>query len=140
LRDRKGILTGPTVILGYFVLLNFVLIEFYMGTYASGVQIDLVLLSRGLIVDLFFMNLIFLIWRISHRIYFTARIYDWRHGLVAAPRLIVANFVNFFAAIRATHIYFSHVMTGKPLVWDKTAHSYPIKFQHQSDDLVKASS
>jgi adsorption protein B len=150
LRDRKGILTGPTVILGYFVLLNFVLIELYMETYAAGVQIDLVLLSRGLIVDLFFVNLIFLIWRILHRMYFTARIYDWRHGLVAAPRLIVANFVNFFAAVRATHIYFAHVITGKPLVWDKTAHSYPIKLQRnvqaarergcEIDALVEASS
>jgi adsorption protein B len=150
LRDRKGILTGPTVILGYFVLLNFVLIELYMGTYAAGVQIDLELLSRGLIVNLFIVNLIFLIWRILHRMYFTARIYDWRHGLVAAPRLIVANFVNFFAAIRATHIYFSHVITGKPLVWDKTAHSYPIEFQrnaqaartssYEIDDLVEVNS
>ena len=57
---------------------------------------------------------------------FTNMIYDWRHGLMSAPRLIVANFVNFLAAIRATHIYATHKLTGKALVWDKTSHSYPM--------------
>lgn len=131
LRDRKGIITGPTVILGYFVMANLILIGMYMAAYANGVQIDLDLLSHGYIIDLFFVNFIFLVWRVVHRMYFTTRIYDWRHGLVATPRLIVANFINFFAAVRATHIYFAHTVTGKPLVWDKTAHSYPIKFQRQ---------
>ena len=49
---------------------------------------------------------------------------------------------NFLAAVRATKIYLGHVMTGSPLVWDKTAHSYPIQFQqdapqaHESDRIV----
>jgi adsorption protein B len=111
---------------------NLILIGIYLATYAKGVQIDLELLSHGYIIDLFLVNLIFLVWRIVHRMYFTTRIYDWRHGLVAAPRLIVANFINFFAAVRATHIYFAHTVTGKPLVWDKTAHSYPIKLQRKA--------
>jgi adsorption protein B len=135
LRDRKGIITGPTVILGYFVMMNFILLGLYLDAYANGFHSELMLLSHGYIVDLFFVNLIFLVWRIAHRMYFTARIYDWRHGLVAAPRLIVANFVNFFAAVRATYIYFAHVITGKPLLWDKTAHSYPIKF-HRDPPLA----
>ena len=75
------------------------------------------------------MNLIFLIWRVLHRMYFTTRIYDWRQGLMSAPRLIVANFVNCFASFRATRIYLGHRRTGEPLVWDKTAHSYPISFR-----------
>lgn len=128
LRDRKGIVTGPTVILGYFVMLNFILLAVYFQAYAETFDSELLLLSSGHIITLFAVNLIFLVWRIAHRMYFTARIYDWRHGLVAAPRLIVANFVNFFAAVRATYIYFAHVITGKPLLWDKTAHSYPVTF------------
>jgi adsorption protein B len=63
---------------------------------------------------------------------FTTRIFDWRQGLMAAPRLIVSNFVNFFAAVRATRIYLDHSITGRPLVWDKTAHTYPIKFHRDT--------
>jgi adsorption protein B len=73
-------------------------------------------------------NIIFLTWRLVHRVIFTTRIFDWRQGLMAAPRLIVSNFVNFFAAVRATRIYIDHRITGRPLVWDKTTHTYPIKF------------
>ena len=56
-------------------------------------------------------------------------IYDWQHGLMSVPRLIVANFVNFFAAVRATQIYLAHRISGAPLVWDKTSHSYPVNLQ-----------
>ncbi len=132
-RDRKGIVTGPTVIFGYFVLINLVLIELYLASYETGSQFDFALLAQNYIVWLFLANLIFLVWRIAHRIYFTTRIYDMRHGLISAPRLIVANVVNFLAAVRATSIYLGHIMTGKPLVWDKTAHSYPIKLRQGAD-------
>jgi adsorption protein B len=131
LRDRKGIITSLAVMLGYFVLVNLVLLELYLATYARGNVFNYVLLSRDYMMDLFFLNFIFLLWRVFHRMIFTTRIYDWRHGLMAAPRLIVSNFVNFFAAVRATRIYFGHIMTGRPLVWDKTAHSYPITLQQE---------
>ena len=48
LRDRKGILTGPTVILGYFVLVNFILIKLYLDYQGKGALFDLGLLSREL--------------------------------------------------------------------------------------------
>ncbi|MGZ9143474.1 MAG: glycosyl transferase family protein, partial [Candidatus Binatia bacterium] len=129
MRDRKGIITGPTVILGYFVMANFILIEWYMLSHAVGAQFSYTLLTRETIINLFFINLIFLVWRVLHRMYFTTRIYNWQQGLMSVPRLIIANFVNFFASVRATHVYVSHRVTKKPLVWEKTAHSYPITFR-----------
>ena len=48
---------------------------------------------------------------------------------ILTNRLIVANFVNFFASARATRIYVHHRLTGTPLVWDKTTHSYPFKLE-----------
>ena len=124
-RDRKGIVTSPTVMLGYFVLANLVLIALYLAWFANGRSFDYVLLSRDYVMDLFFLNLGFLSWRLLHRMIFTTKIYDLRQGLMAAPRLIVANFVNFFATMRAVRIYSGHLIMGNPLVWDKTAHSYP---------------
>jgi adsorption protein B len=136
-RDRKGILTGPAVILGYFILLNLVLIEMYLAAYAPGASFDYLLLSHDYVIDLFFVNLIFLVWRIAHRMIFTTKIYQWRHGLMSAPRLIVSNFVNFFAAVRATHVYVDHIITGRRLVWDKTAHSYPVNFRQNAQPSDK---
>jgi bacteriophage N4 adsorption protein B len=128
-RDRKGIFSGTTIILGYFILANLVLIELYLATYAREAQFDYVLLTQDYVVQLLFVNLVFLLWRVGHRVLFTTMIYDWRHGLMAVPRLVVSNFVNFFASVRATRIYVDHIITGKGLVWDKTSHSYPIKFR-----------
>ncbi len=129
LRDRKGIFTGPTIILGYLVIVSLLLIALYLEVYAPGAQFDYALLSRDDVMALFYLNLVFLVWRVIHRMLFTTWIYDWRHGLMSVLRLIVANFVNFLAAARAIRIYLSHRMTGKALVWDKTAHSYPIKLK-----------
>jgi adsorption protein B len=128
-RDRKGIITAPVIILGYFALTNLVLIELYLRTFAYGAQFDYELLGQDYVLQLFYVNVFFLAWRILHRVIFTTKIYDWRHGLMAVPRLIVANFVNFFAASRATRVYVHHIVTGKSLVWDKTSHSYPVKFR-----------
>jgi len=131
-RDRKGILTGPTVMLGYFVFLNLILIKLYLDSRGSGGLFNLSLLSNDYVVALLLLNLVFLTWRIAHRMLFTTMIYDWQHGLVSAPRLIVANFVNFFAAVRATQIYLGHRVSGKPLIWDKTTHSYPVNLRQGS--------
>jgi adsorption protein B len=138
MRDRKGIITGPAVILGYFVLANLVLLELILAARSGGSHLDYVLLWQPYVMDLFFANFVFLTWRILHRMIFTARIYDWRHGLMAAPRLVVSNFVNFFAAVRATRIYVGHCLTGKPLLWDKTAHSYPIELRAHARPVAPA--
>lgn len=123
LRDRKGIITGPTVMLGYFVLGNFAGLKFYCDS--VGAPFDTSWLTNRYVALLLLVNLAFLLWRLAHRMMFTALIYDWQHGLMSVPRLVVANFVNFFAVVRATQIYLAHRLGGKALVWDKTAHSYP---------------
>jgi hypothetical protein len=84
------------------------------------------LLSSPMAADLFLLNLGFLVWRLAHRMIFTWRIYDSRQALMSVPRLVVSNFVNFFATARAVRIYGMHLITGKALVWDKTSHSYPV--------------
>src|SRR5436853_4451728 len=98
---------NPAVIVGYFVLVNLVLIELYLAYYGDGAAHPYALLNSDLVVKLFILNLFFLVWRVLHRMYFTTRIYGLIHGLMSAPRLIVASFVNFFATLRATRVYLS---------------------------------
>jgi adsorption protein B len=127
-RDRKGIVTSPAVILGYFVMLNLIGLAFYFSIYFPDDNTPYSLLNTEAVRLLFVINLAFLVWRLLHRMIFTKMIYDWPHALMSAPRLIVANFINFFATMRAVRIFSQHLLTGSKLVWDKTNHSYPVSF------------
>jgi bacteriophage N4 adsorption protein B len=125
-RDRKGVITSPAVMLAYFVLANFAVFELYRAFFDPAHQFTYTLLSTNWATWLFFGNFLFLIWRLANRMIFTGMIYNTRHAFMAAPRLVIGNFVNFFATWRAVRIYVGHRVSGTPLVWDKTSHSYPV--------------
>jgi bacteriophage N4 adsorption protein B len=125
-RDRKGVITSPAVMLAYFVLANLTVFELYRAAFDPEGVFVYTLLSTDWAKTLFMANFVFLVWRLLNRMAFTGMIYSTRHALMAAPRLIVGNFVNFFATWRAIRIYTGHRFSGTPLVWDKTSHSYPI--------------
>jgi len=125
-RDRKGVITSPAVMIAYFALANLALFELYRGLFDPDRQFDYTILSTKWVMWLFVANSAFLVWRLINRMVFTGMIYSTRHALMAAPRLIVGNFVNFFATWRAIRIYAGHRFSGRELVWDKTSHSYPI--------------
>lgn len=74
----------------------------------------------------FFINMLLLLNRIIQRMIFTTSVYGYGQGLMAAPRVIFSNFINFAAALRALYIFiWRHRVRGKPLAWDKTAHTIP---------------
>lgn len=125
-RDRKGVITSPAVMLAYFVLANLTIFELYRAFFDPERQFVYTLLSTKWATWLFLANFIFLVWRLANRMVFTGMIYNMRHALMAAPRLVVGNFVNFFATWRAVRIYAGHRFSGTQLVWDKTSHSYPV--------------
>ncbi len=126
-RDRKGVVTSPAVMLAYFAMANLVILELYRSVFDPERQFAYMLLSMSWVETLFWITFCFLVWRLLNRMVFTGMIYNVRHALMAAPRLIVGNFVNFFATWRAVRVYARHRLSGKPLVWDKTSHSYPIR-------------
>ena len=125
-RDRKGVITSPAVMLAYFALANLTIFELYRAAFDPEKQFVYSLLNQDWAMWLFFLNFLFLVWRLFNRMTFTGMIYNLRHALMAAPRLVVGNFVNFFATWRAVRIYLSHRISGTALVWDKTSHSYPV--------------
>ena len=126
-RDRKGVITSPAVMLAYFAMANLILFEAFRWYLDPNHELSYAILSSDWAKTLFWVTFCFLIWRLLNRMIFTGMIYNLRHALMSAPRLIVGNFVNFFATWRAVRIYTSHRVSGRPLVWDKTSHSYPIQ-------------
>lgn len=125
LHDRKGVLTSFVPGTAY-VLIAYSL-AFGWGVHAGWWQPYTPTLFRAgsIWTAVMALNLALLAVRPCHRVYFTGRMYGWRHGLMSIPRIAVGNIVNFFAAARAWRLYLAHRFTGKPLTWDKTSHEFP---------------
>lgn len=127
LRDRKGLITAPGAILAYFVMFSLFVGQSLFQLLPEASRPPYELLDSELFNALLSVNLILLGNRLVQRSFFTARIYGIGHGLMAAPRMIVSNLLNFFATLRAAIIYARHKASGKPIVWDKTTHTYPFQ-------------
>lgn len=127
LRDRKGLITAPGAILAYFAMFNLLAVHGLFQLMPEAQRPPYALLDAELYRTLLWVNLVLLGNRLVQRTFFTARIYGIWQGLMAGPRMIVSNLLNFFATLRAAFIFARHKATGKPIVWDKTTHSYPFK-------------
>src|SRR5918999_4688187 len=74
---------------------------------------------------LLYLNLAFMCNRALQRMYFVGRYYGPAHAALSLVRAPLNNFINLFAAMRAWRLFVAHLLTGKKLAWDKTAHVYP---------------
>lgn len=137
LRDRKGLIANPAVMIGYALFVAYVLlrIALYFG-YGDNVP-DSRVMDSPAAYALIGASLALAVWRLAHRMYFTGRLYGWRHGLMAAPRMAVSNALNFLAVCRALRLYALNRLVGRPLAWDKTAHTYPETLPTQLPSMLR---
>jgi len=124
LRDRKGIVTSVVSILAYFLLLNY-LIALAVQRWTGDVLFVGLIESRDWVQLVMALNFVMLCNRVGQRFYFVSLVYGTRQGLMSLPRMVVNNFINFFATMRAWKLFVSHVIGGRPIAWDKTDHVYP---------------
>jgi len=124
-RDRKGLATSFVAIIAYVLLLNFLvfLIADKMGWWT--IYYPSIFPPNGWVMTLMGVNAIALALRVSQRSFFVYHMYGWGHALLAAPRMVIGNFINAMAAARAWRLFIVHLVTGKRLVWDKTMHDFP---------------
>ncbi len=125
LRDRKGIASGLIAITGYFLTFNAVVIGM-LTLVSDDWRIAAYVLLHPVLQTVFFINVLLLVNRLIQRSVFTAHVYGVSQGLMAAPRVIWSNCLNFCAALRALYVYYwRHKIERQPLSWDKTQHSMP---------------
>ena len=125
LRDRKGILSGIIAVVAYFLAFDAVAI-LVLGTVSEEWRIAGYAMLDPTLRVVFFINILLLINRLIQRMIFTRSIYGFGQGLMAAPRVVFSNFINFSAALRALYIFvWRHKVRGQPLNWDKTSHTIP---------------
>jgi adsorption protein B len=124
-RDRKGVVTAFIGIIAYVLAIQFLL---FMVADAMGLASEMLPSpftdSRWMHAVLWF-NAVAVLLRIVQRSYFVTRLYGWEQGVMAVPRMVVGNFINFLAVSRAWKLFLTHLVTGKRLAWDKTMHDFP---------------
>lgn len=124
LRDRKAPLAAIILFCAYLCI---VLTGILSGAYLLEIYKPAPL--PFWVVTLLWVNLSFLLWRLSFRAAFVTRLYGWRQGVMTIPRSFVANIIAIMAARRACMAYAAHIF-GAALGWDKTEHRhFPEKYK-----------
>src|SRR5690606_18888332 len=95
-RDRKALFTPSLAIGGYFIVINYFLLEF-TGLAPTGSLPD-IFPAHDWIVALLIFNLAALILRVVQRSYFIGRISGGVHVVLSFPRMVVGTVVNFAAS------------------------------------------
>lgn len=124
-RDRKGIFTSFVGLLAYFLAANFAALWALHHAGYSFVRYPEFVQPESWVFKVIEINFLLFLNRIVQRVYFVTRLNGMLQGLLAIPRMLVNNVINFFAVCRAWKIFLIHFITGKRVAWDKTQHSYP---------------
>lgn len=125
LRDRKGVVTSLISIVAYFALLCFICFHVLAAMNIWTMFYPSVFLFHEWFYYVLVFNAVGMLSRVFHRVYFVTEMYNWRQGLLSIPRMIVGNFVNFMAVMRAWRLFLRYLLLGKKMVWDKTMHDFP---------------
>ncbi|MGA4046934.1 glycosyl transferase family protein [Ralstonia pseudosolanacearum] len=123
-RDRKGVVTALFSIIAYVLSLNYLLLAWAWRAgwlHLDGAQLAM---ASPWMQSVLAVNAVLLVNRLAQRVYFVGRLNGPLQGVLCLPRLVVNNFINFFSVCRAWKIFLIYCMTGKPIAWDKTQHTY----------------
>lgn len=124
-RDRKGLVTAPLTVAAYLVVANVVAVTELGAAAPLGSDAARLVVFEPWMWPLIAINSVMLLNRLGQRFYFVTKLHGLRHGLLSIPRTVFANFINFAAVTRAWHQFARHVITGVPIAWDKTTHTFP---------------
>jgi adsorption protein B len=124
-RDRKGLVTNPTVALGYGVVIAVVTIWLLQWWDPEFYRFPAIVERGSWLWDVILVNTFFLCVRLFQRCRFVRQVYGWKQALLAMPRQVWANIVNVAAVCRAFYLFSRSLATGQRVAWDKTGHQFP---------------
>ncbi|MDO5625375.1 MAG: cyclic di-3',5'-guanylate-activated glycosyltransferase NrfB [Pseudomonadota bacterium] len=124
-RDRKGAITNFASFLATLIALQLIAIWVYQQLVPDSYRFLSIFEGDWWLAALLVANLFLMLNRIVQRIYFVTSYYGIVQGLVAVPRLVWGNLVNFLANWRAV----SQALRAKDIrrmAWVKTDHEFPL--------------
>lgn len=120
-KDRKIFLAAASSLLGYGLLVYFILLGFGQLDIVKFKLLPIIeegsVLHRLVVVDTGFM-----IFRMLERVIFVGMTYGLLAGLLAIPRLLIANVINGIAAFRALQTFVNARQGRSTVRWDNTDH------------------
>ncbi len=124
-RDRKALFTNA-LLLGAYSLLAYVFARTSVSaTSGEPWSVDDVAPRGSWLAWVLVINLLLLVWRLGMKCYAVNRLYGPGQALMSMPRLMLGNLISLLATSRAILQFSRHLVTGQPLRWLKTAHSFP---------------
>jgi adsorption protein B len=123
-RDRKALFTAPVGILGYVIVAQVLACMLVEWVWPALLDLPPVI-DRHWVWVVVTINFGFLVNRLFHRAYFTLINHGLKHVWLTPVRVVVSNIISFGAFVRASRQYATHLVTRRPIAWDKTQHSYP---------------
>ena len=124
-RDRKTIFFSHAIVAGFTATLIFSLFYGYQASFPEGYRMAPLLAEDSPFWFVVYFNLTVLIYRLLQRCWWTRLCYGWGAVAGVVPRYAWGAVINYLATVRATKIYLAHLLTKKPIGWDKTAHDFP---------------
>ena len=135
-RDRKALLTNDINALGYLVLIYWLVLlltqppDHFLSLVPAHWVWNVILFDTCLMVN-----------RLVQRMVAVRRVSSWNQALLAVPRAVVSNVVNFCAAAVAVKRFVTAEITGRRAAWQKTDHAFPMpeqlrKYSRRLGDLL----
>ena len=123
-RDRKALFTAPTGMFGYVIVAQVLGMWGIVAIWPQAVDLPPII-DRPWVWTVVMINFLFLVNRILHRLWFTLSNHGLKHMPLAPVRIVISNLIAFGAFWRAMRQYLTHLITRRPIAWDKTQHAYP---------------
>src|SRR3989344_7122377 len=118
-KDRKQLITGSLNFFGYIILVPFFIMPVFFG-------VNPIPHIPPVLWTLFLFDTFLFFLRVLLRMSAVVHFYDIGPALLVPIRYVIANFINFFATVRALWFFFVK-SKNQPLKWDKTAHEFTKK-------------
>lgn len=123
-RDRKSVISPFVGFLAYLLMFNVLaLFALYWAGY-DFLRFPELALPESWVYDVVMINFVLFINRILHRMYFVWKLQGLMAALRVLPHMVIGNVINFFSTCRAWKLFVIHLVTGKKIGWDKTAHTF----------------
>lgn len=124
MRDRKALITAPAAIIGYLLVLHWLV---NIGVVVAFPELDLLppLVEQDWVWTLIYANFALMVNRLFHRALFVGRSHGLGQVWLSPLRAVVGNYIAFRAFTRATRLYLWNALTGRDIAWDKTRHRFP---------------
>ena len=135
-RDRKALFTAPIGALAYLILASLLIILPIQWMWPGLIHLS-PLIDRPWIGTLIWVNSAFLMNRVLHRAWFTGHTHGLGYMWLTPVRLVISNLIGFAAFSRSMRLFLVHLITRRPIAWDKTQHAFPALTQlaHRSNRL-----